>query len=290
MINFIPARSVTRNACGRSRAFRCMVDCMLVSAVMLFALPVHADETLSALVDPLAVSSMVYGETFPLSGYNPLYVLFGDPETKVQLSFKYQIIGGAGLYFGYTQLMFWRLWDDSRPFEDVNYNPEFFYQFTFGSGDTVNSIVVGLYEHKSNGREGEYSRSYDGNYLKFNILRPLGRAHMMISLKAYVLYNLDDPNENIREYMGCWSAELFLGCRVPGFIVDRAGLYCKAFPGGVYGTDFTRGAREVGTALGVNVLGIRPYLFTQYRHGYADSLLHYDRKDSVLRAGFALYR
>ena len=217
-------------------------------------------------------------------------MLFGDPETKVQLSFKYQIIGGAGLYFGYTQLMFWRLLDESRPFEDVNYTPEFFYQFTFGNGDTVNSIIVGLYEHRSNGKDGEDSRSYDGNYLKFNILKALGKAHMMISLKAYVLYNLDDPNENIREYMGCWSAELFLGCRVPGFIVDRAGLYCKAFPGGVYGTDFTKGAQEIGAALGVNVLGIRPYIFTQYRHGYADSLLHYDRKDSVLRAGFALYR
>lgn len=266
------------------------VGLSIMLLVVLPGLGVYADEKPDALVDPLAAESAVYDEAFPLTGYNPLYVLFGDPETKVQLSFKYRIIEGSGLYFGYTQLMFWRLLDESRPFEDVNYNPEFFYQFTFGNGDTVNSIIVGLYEHRSNGKDGEDSRSYDGNYLKFNILKALGKAHMMISLKAYVLYNLDEPNGNIREYMGCWSAELFLGCRVPGFIVDRAGLYCKAFPGGVYGTDFAKGAQEIGAALGVNVLGIRPYIFAQYRHGYADSLLHYDRKDSVLRAGFALYR
>ncbi len=266
------------------------VGLSIMLLVVLPGLGVYADEKPDALVDPLAVSSMVYGEAFPLAGYNPMYILFGDPETKVQLSFKYRIIEGSGLYFGYTQLMFWRLLDESRPFEDVNYNPEFFYQFTFGNGDTVNSIIVGLYEHRSNGKDGEDSRSYDGNYLKFNVLKAFAGAHIMASLKTYVLYNLDEQNENIRNYMGFYSVELFIGTRVSGIFVDRMGLNIKAIPGGIYGNKINMGSQEIGIALGVNILGIRSYILVQYRHGYVDSLLHYDRKDSVVRAGFALYR
>ena len=227
-------------------------------------------------------------DSFPLTGYNPLFILFGDPITKVQFSLKYQFVEKVGFYFGYTQVMFWKLWENSEPFRDVNYNPEIFYHLSFNCL-ILDSIDFGFYEHKSNGRDGEDSRSYDSSYLRINLIQIFKNDFIMgLRVKLFALYNLDEYNSDIRDYMSFYFIEFGLGYRI-GFL--KIGMYTKFIPGGVYSGDLKKSSQELGFLIGPRISGIKiPYFFVQYRHGYMDSLLDYKKKESTIRAGISLYR
>lgn len=72
-----------------------------------------------------------------LSAYEPIYAAYGpgtNSEARVQISFRYQLFGsrtregqsaslGDGLYFAYTQRMFWDLGADSSPFRNIDFQP-----------------------------------------------------------------------------------------------------------------------------------------------------------------------
>ncbi|MFN7906062.1 MAG: phospholipase A, partial [Pseudobdellovibrionaceae bacterium] len=97
---------------------------------------------------------------FNLEYHNPSYFVYGEPSSKLQISFKYSPLKKIPLYLGYTQLGFWHLRDDSKPFKDFNYNPEIFY--TLDLNDSFwKEIDFAPYEHKSNGSDGKNSRSFD---------------------------------------------------------------------------------------------------------------------------------
>src|SRR5690349_6212575 len=66
--------------------------------------------------------------------HNMNYFISGRPDTKVQFSFKMQVIRDWNLFFGYTQVMFWDIPKESSPFTDVNYNPELFYRWYMNNG------------------------------------------------------------------------------------------------------------------------------------------------------------
>lgn len=44
----------------------------------------------------------ITGEHLPLTGFGPLYIIFGDPVFTVQLSFKYRFLEKEPLFFGYN--------------------------------------------------------------------------------------------------------------------------------------------------------------------------------------------
>lgn len=93
-----------------------------------------------------------------------------DQEAKYQISFKVPLLTGVfddrtTLWFGYTQLSFWQLYnaDSSKPFRETNYEPEIFarYQTDYDIGPgTLNTVSLGL-NHESNGRSEPRSRSWN---------------------------------------------------------------------------------------------------------------------------------
>jgi phospholipase A1 len=72
-------------------------------------------------------------------------------------------------YFAYTQKSLWNVGQKSGPFEESNYNPEFFLDYP------VNAVIIGRFklraivlspiEHESNGLAGVQSRSWNRQYL-----------------------------------------------------------------------------------------------------------------------------
>src|SRR5690606_24440532 len=65
--------------------------------------------------------------------YRDIYFLSGEPDTKIQLSLKVRLLKNVDFYFGYSQVMFWKLFiERSSPFHDVAYNPELFYVWHIG--------------------------------------------------------------------------------------------------------------------------------------------------------------
>src|ERR1700761_9482095 len=75
------------------------------------------------------------GESKPLQieNYKPMYFIMGSPNTKIELSFKIKLVEAGNLYFGYTQLMFWELFQKDAFFHDLNYIPELFYRLYLNS-------------------------------------------------------------------------------------------------------------------------------------------------------------
>jgi len=220
-----------------------------------------------------------------VSFYKPSYFIFGnmDDQAKVQLSFKYEILKESGIFFGYTQTMFWMIYEISAPFSEINFNPEFFWNY----GNKINFIQLGFYEHKSNGKDGPASRGYDSSYLQaqFSYGDNLNGG---IDFKGFYIWSKADENKDITDYLGYYEAKIFLRFIKSGFLskTDREELYIRGGTGGGnYGFDFKKGWVEAGLKFRVLFRSVQPHLFIQGFYGYGESLIEYNYKDHAVRAG-----
>jgi len=220
--------------------------------------------------------------TNPLSKHNDSYMISGDPDTKIKFSFKYGFTDWKlDLYLAYTQAMFWDLKKESKPFSDVNYNPELFYRLWFDNL-FINFIDIGLYEHKSNGKAGDDSRSYDMCYLKFSFLFNLySKTFLSFINKFYYLYRLDNTNLDIREYIGFYDASIRIHNIDLGSVFIST--YFSWFAGGEKSNFLNKGAKTVGVSL--SFFNLKPSIFLEFYDGYNESLLKYNKKETAYRIG-----
>lgn len=214
--------------------------------------------------------------------YNPNYLIYGHGSTKIQFSFKYQIVERWNLFFGYTQLMYWDLEGNSKPFRDVNYNPELFHHIQMDKG-LLDSIDASPFEHLSNGRDGIDSRSFNRAYVRFNfVVRDESRTYRLAPRLGYV-YGVDIKNRDIGSYVGPFDLRFSVTQLLP-WILDKGEAYVQVMPG----SNWQKGGQELGLSFRVKVLGLNPSLFMQVHNGYAESLLHYSQKETRFRIGFLL--
>jgi len=143
-------------------------------------------------------------------------------ELKFQVSFKIEVVSrhafdrigvtpllrhigvdSVRLWFGYTQLVDWQVYNarNSRPFRETNYEPEGI--LTFGTGNQGNGfklINLGL-SHESNGRTGSDSRGWNRVYAQggweWDRLSVLARAWYRLPESADI-----DDNPDIKDYLG----------------------------------------------------------------------------------------
>jgi outer membrane phospholipase A len=143
------------------------------------------------------------------SRYRDIYFLVGSPESKGQLSLKIRPIHQIGFYVTYTQVMFWSLAKVSKPFKDINFSPEAFYQWDMSSG--VPSFLRFGVQHKSNGKDGESSRSYDTVFADIGQVSNLSEVRLQSELRLFYIYDIDwKTNRNIKEYLGLWNARVIV--------------------------------------------------------------------------------
>lgn len=217
--------------------------------------------------------------------HRDIYFLTGEPDSKLQLSFKLRPLRAQNLYFAYTQQMFWQLGKHSAPFSDVNYNPELFYAWPIGK-DFVRALRLGI-EHRSNGKDGPTSRSMDRFYAESNLAVGLGRYEVLWNLKVYRLYDLDwVNNRDLSNYTGWWSTRFTVQGVDQDYFPRKAEAYISFYPGGATGEKIGNGALEIGLKYRTRILGFMPYLMAQYYYGYMESLLTYNRKTHGYRIGF----
>ncbi|MGB3722029.1 MAG: phospholipase A, partial [Pacificimonas sp.] len=119
--------------------------------------------------EPEALAEASADGNLNFSTYRPMYALLGTSplNAKLQFSFKYALVdpdGDAasdfsflrGIYFGFTQTMFWDLGEDSSPFRSIDFQPELFYRYRSDldiaaiEGSDIN-VQAGV-RHYSNGR------------------------------------------------------------------------------------------------------------------------------------------
>jgi outer membrane phospholipase A len=234
-----------------------------------------------------------------LSAYEPIYAVYGPAsysEARIQLSFKYQLFGSRlredrprsltdGLYFAYTQRMFWDLGADSSPFRNIDYQPEIFYLSppVARGGKATFSAQIGL-RHESNGRDGEASRSLNTAYIAPMAALPLGNDWRLTIAPRLWLYAGDlSENPDIRRYRGNTGLFVEIG-KEDGLRLTSSSRFSLSSGKGAVSTDMSYPLRRI--------LGGGPdfYLFGQSFIGYGENLLDYNLHITRFRVGVALVR
>ncbi len=234
-----------------------------------------------------------------IAAYEPMYFLVGtDPEdSKFQVSFKYRFFNkkGAlaqrypwveGFHFGYTQTSFWDLKSESKPFEDTSYKPEFF--FLSSKIKTpfpwLQPFLQTGFQHESNGRGGEDSRSTNIIYAQpiFIHYQEKNQLGIMVAPKVWAYVNNDDEtNSDLKDYRGFFDLEVKLG-NADSFVLGSNFRWAKE------GASITLDLTYPLHRFFKGNLGL--YFQVEYVNALAESLLDYKERTEAVRLGFAIVR
>jgi phospholipase A1 len=213
-----------------------------------------------------------------------------DIETKFQISLKVPLTTGSIInkgdqfFFGFTLESWWQVYTESisRPFRETNYQPEAFY-FTPLNWHPLNSntgIIFG-FEHQSNGRSEQISRSWNRIYANFLFekgdfalsFRPWYRIPE--GSKESTKGSPGDDNPDIDEYMGHfelnlaydWNNDYELSMKLRENFSQHHGAVEIGFTFPLWGK--LRG-------------------FAQYFSGYGENLIDYNYNQQRFSIGLAL--
>ncbi len=212
--------------------------------------------------------------------------------------FKYNLFPA---YFAYTQMSLWNVGQPSAPFEESNYNPEFFLDYPVNAGIIgrikLRNIVVSPFEHESNGLAGAQSRSWNRQYVlirigfesteKLEVTNSFLSDKALLYVKLWHAYGYEDENAHLGsvgnnntflDYMGrgevgisvrnfLWGGSLKdhqLDIRTPIFRDKNKDSYKIEFRQQIPNMNFA--------------------IYLQYWYGYGETLLRFDQFG---RRGFA---
>lgn len=230
-----------------------------------------------------------------ISSYDPIYFAVGNRDganARFQVSFKYRLFSPDdparpgfmdNWYFGYTQTALWDLHSDSIPFVDTTYNPSLFWarDAIWSTGDKRWSLGLSAgFEHKSNGKDNEDSRSLNDLYVQPQIDYRFDGGSTLSFRPRFKYYVWTDHDMDYPGSLGYVDWKL-RWAQDDGLILS--GLYRQ----GTGGRNATQ--LEAAWPLKRTFLHMNGHLYVQYFRGYGETLLGYDRKDAPqLRIGIAL--
>lgn len=214
---------------------------------------------------------------------SPLGVDYDNFELKFQLSFKTKVFqsflwGQGDLWVGYTQRSFWQIYnaDLSRPFREVNYEPELILNFPlkFNFLGFKMRMIGAAFNHQSNGKSDPYSRSF--NRVIFHT--GLERKDWSVYMRAwYRLPDLKGDNPDISEYLGRGDINLIYAKN--GNIFSLIGAFNMSF------NDKAKGSAEFSWSYPIKN-NLKGYL--QITHGYGESLIDYNHLQTTAGIGVSL--
>jgi outer membrane phospholipase A len=239
----------------------------------------------------------------PISTYKINYFTLNNwpnndsAQVKFQFSVKYKFfdrdVPVAGrplaLYLAYSQKSLWNVGQNSMPFEESNYNPEAFLNYTVNSawGPVVlRDVILGLYEHESNGLAGPQSRGWNRLYaaIRLGSLPITGpcdddstrKDHIELYMKVWHAYGYSDETTYLRTI---GSNETFLDFEGHGEVnlVLRDILVQGGWGNRIDMTSRIGGKRnfEFQYQQKIPSLNFSPYF--QYWYGFDETLLRFDR-------------
>lgn len=203
-------------------------------------------------------------------------------EMKFQLSFKVPLWKNilnhpSSLYFAYTQLTYWQLYNNSAFIRETDYEPEFFLaneiNFHLINDWNINFLNLGAV-HQSNGRGGSLERSWNRIYLE----AISSTDHWLVSLKPwYVIQDgtLLRHNSNITNYLG--YGRILIGYKYNGQLIALS-MH-----------NIVEGGGKRATAELTWSFPITSYLkgYAQVFSGYGQSLIEYNHRTNSVGVGVA---
>jgi len=211
-----------------------------------------------------------------------------NKEMKFQVSIKGHILGKKrhSLWFGYTQLSFWQIYDTahSTPFRENNYEPELIYSYhpeqplrTPGMNSSL--LNVGIV-HQSNGQTLPRSRTWNRVYIQVGLERDFGEYGKLTLLPRWWKRigsgtSQEDDNPDIADYLGYSDLEAryyhdqFLLCA----LIKRHSLQL----------DFAIPSPQI---LDLQLQNTNLHL--QFFDGYGESLIDYNQRHRTIGLGLSM--
>ena len=198
-------------------------------------------------------------------------------EFKYQLSFMVPVVTDVfdhpdtDVDVAYTQVSYWQVYAKSQYFRETNYEPELFLSLH----PKINWFIHTGVDHQSNGRGGEFERSWNRAYADLIFTRD----NWYFSVKPWVLIfpsessNLHNPD--IRHYMGNgqFRAAYKIGENELS-VMSRNNLQSA----------FHRGAEEIDYS---HALYKNFNVYVQLFSGYGQSLIEYNHYTNSVGVGIA---
>ena len=255
----------------------------------------HIDKTSKETIKRIVNSSFnlkSYKENYflPFSyRYNGNYVENGTheakkTETEYQVSIKYDItsnIFGLGeVYsFGYTQRSWWQVYADSAFFRESNYQPEIFVKipsYKFLKSSKIKGFKLSLI-HQSNGRGGEYERSWN----RAAVSTFIQYSNLITEFKLWTrLPDAKDYNPDITHYLGYGKIKVMIPYHKHLIKLTVGGnpSYHKGFAEFIY--TYPIPIRKEGDL----------FLFFKTFNGYGESLIDYNHDVNKVSIGVSISR
>ncbi len=179
------------------------------------------------------------------------------------------------LFIQFTQKTIWNIAEESMPMHDMNFNPG------IGIGHLIvyQNRYIGrgilMFEHESNGKDGEASRSWNKVSLSGSMMLS---PHVEIQLKTWVPIIDSDNNRDILRYNGL--GQIGFNYRTNNRRIQAGMLATWRNKSFSFNTQW-----EFSYKLHKNE---NQYLFLQYYNGYGENLFDYNRFKSILRIGMVI--
>lgn len=202
-------------------------------------------------------------------------------DAKFQISFKQRLTKATlpfntYLFLTYTQKSFWKIYQDSKPFSENNYNPALGIGKFFFNKNNLLRIIAIAYEHESNGRDSINSRSW--NRISFQYMQELSKMSS-ITLKGWIPMSYKQDNPDLIKYVGyceiSYSQKMHKG-RYIFDITTRKGMSWD-----------DRGSVSAQASYRISRRN-NLYLSLQYYTGFAESLIDYTQKTNMIRFGMVI--
>lgn len=231
-----------------------------------------------------------------ISGYEPMYFDIGwrgRTTARFQLSAKYRLFSPAdgrnarwfeNFYAGYTQTSLWDLQGDSMPFIDTTFNPSLFWMSdrVWASADSKWRLGVNTgVEHRSNGKDGDDSRSVNDVYLEPGVhYRFDGGSTLSFAPRVRSYFGVASENSDYSAYAGHVDWKL-------RWEQDGGAIVSAMYRQGDSNRRTTQ--LDFNWPLKRTFLNMNGYLHLQYFNGYGETLLGYNqRNESQFRIGLSI--
>lgn len=229
-----------------------------------------------------------------ISSYEPIYFAVGNRDgasARFQVSFKYRLFSPDdparpgfmdNWYFGYTQTALWDLHSDSIPFVDTTYNPSLFWarDSIWATSDKRWSLGLNTgFDHQSNGKEDEASRSLNDLYVQPEVNYRFDGGSTLSFRPRFKYYVWTDHDMGYPDSLGYVDWKL-------RWAQDDGLILSGQYRQGTAGRHSTQ--LEAAWPLKRTFLHMNGHLYVQYFRGYGETLLDYNKKaDPQLRIGIA---
>ena len=202
-------------------------------------------------------------------------------ETKFQVSLKAKIMqdafGKGDVWVAFTQQSYWQMYNGelSRPFRELNYEPEliFTYPLNFSAGNLKMKMIGLSVNHQSNGKEAAHSCSWN----RFILMGVFQWNEVLITARLWKRFtekSREDDNPDIENYIG--RAELSAAYPF------RKNIFMLKVRNNL-NFNHNRGHIELNW---VYPLSRDLRILLQASHGYGDSLIDYNYKQTIVGVGF----